>query len=179
MLNKLHTIPDRNSFANNTASESGSVFERDDRQLIRRVFYMRLGRSPNYGFRVNDAGSGIGAFAHSSRSQDANHAGCARAAEILCQPDAVARYLTFAGISAQLHDYIAYLANSGCPHRMTFRFQTAACIDGHRSANRRAARRGKRATFAFSYEAEVFGGHNFSDGEAVVNFSELYLAGVK
>ncbi len=95
------------------------------------------------------------------------------------QPDAMPRDLARAGVPAQLHDDVADLADTGCAHGMTFRFEAAAGVN-RKPAGERAAPSGCiRAAFAFFHEAEIFTGDDFGDGEAIVQFRDFDIFGAE
>ena len=141
---------------------------------------MSFGRSPNNSFGVYDAGSldrgcsSITPFPRMVTTQVAPEP-----PRFCASPTLMARDLPWARISSELHHYVADLSDSRCTDRMPFGFQTATGIDRDGSANGSASRCRKRASIAFPNESKVLGSDNLSDGEAIVQFSELYIAGPK
>src|SRR5947209_13244540 len=112
----------------------------------------------------------------SSGLQNRYHASSSRTAEVLGQTDAVPRHLALACVATKWHYDIAYLADTGCAHGMTLGLQTAASVNRKTAADRRAARCCKWTAFSLICETQVFCCDDFSDGEAVVHFGQVYVS---
>src|SRR3712207_3660039 len=92
----------------------------------------------------------------SCRRQDRHHAGRARAAQVLSQPDLVSGDLTVACLTSDLLDEIADLGDACRSDRMPFRLQAAAGVDGLVAVQRRTPLGGKESSATLLHEPEVF-----------------------
>ena len=81
----------------------------------------------------------------------------------------MASELAFARLASNLLCDMECLGHSGRAHRVSFRLQAAAGIDGPGPAQCRTALLRIRTTFAFVHKPEILNGHDLGDGEAIVN----------
>src|SRR5579871_2661779 len=109
-------------------------------------------------------------------SQNADYTRRAGATQILGESERMTRNLAFAGLASDLQNQIADLSYSRRAHRVAFRFQTTAGVDGALAGACSVTFERIWSALPARSKAEIFAGDNLGDREAVVQLRKLDVA---
>src|SRR3989337_3407241 len=99
----------------------------------------------------------------------------ADAARVVREADVRIGYLALPGLHTELLDDFIGHGNPRGPDWMALCFEAAVHVHGHIAADIRALLFDELTAVAFFAESEVFIGHNFSNGETVVDLGDFHV----